>query len=228
MLLCTSKINFIIADSKFCMTIWQKYWYLEHWCLLVFGYLNKHMTVRYLRKVEDNFIAELQPNMNMKGKYRCKAKCSILARREQKMVNSWRALYGHGERSWLEYSLGIKKLHKLYQEDCQSFCYQTTQTEFHTTYICKILDNGCARGQTSFWHSVLSVALTRISHMYMIIFIFINHKYGKAVVSLKGNKSSFVSMIKRVLYSERKCSVQLDVSLIKIFDIIELYFNWKR
>ena len=51
--------------------------------MLGFVYLNKETPVRDLRKVEDNFIAGIQPNMNRKGKYRCKIRCSILARVEK-------------------------------------------------------------------------------------------------------------------------------------------------
>ena len=182
---------------------------LEDWCLLVFVYLNKYTMIKDLRKVEDNFIAGFQPNMNRKGRYRNKARCTVLARVEYEqgkfcVGSSWRR-----KLSKLSYARSVSNSRVLSGRLSK---FVLTKFPNKISYnLCKIMDEGCELGEdmvsvSCFFGSPLS-DITSYDSLY--------HKYGKATVLFQGSRMSFISLVKRRMFSSRKCSFILEVSSVK-------------
>ena len=88
-----------------------------------------------------------------------------------------------------------------------------------------VIEDGCAKGQ-----GLVSVSCVfGCPYSDITSYDYLYHKYGKAVVVYKGERMSFVTLMKKVLYSERKCTFkfQLDVSSVKKFEQIRSPIEWQ-
>ena len=178
---------------------------MEFWILLVFSWIDKNSNPKELRKIEDHFIAALKPNMNRKGNYRCKAKCSILSRVESRgrynMSSTWRKKMC---------KIHVERSKKIQCSGQQTFFVWAKKSSAVYYNLCSLLDDCCNLEKDSIevickFGSPLTDT-TSYDNLY--------HKYGKSMVSVGGVIMPFHTMVKKMLYGRKVVKFSLDISTI--------------